>query len=159
MYNDGHEREDVKRYRDQVFLPRMAAYRDEFLRWDENHQEIPNDLHLTGVKQPLILVTQDECTFNANDGKHFLWIHPDHQPLTKKGRGQGLHVSDFLTPIGRLGNGDACVIMKCGGDTWWTGDTSAKNILPHVLHTYLPVSPGNTISPYTPHASHFSVLF
>ena len=36
---------------------------------------------------------------------------------------------------------------------------SAKNILPHVLHTYLPVSPGNTISPYTPHASHFSVLF
>jgi len=37
--------------------------------------------------------------------------------------------------------------------------TSAKNILPHVLHTYLPVSPGNTISPYTPHASHFSVLF
>ena len=37
--------------------------------------------------------------------------------------------------------------------------TSAKNILPYVLHTYLPVSPGNTISPYTPHASHFSVLF
>ena len=36
---------------------------------------------------------------------------------------------------------------------------SAKNILSHVLHTYLPVSPGNTISPYTPHASHFSVLF
>jgi hypothetical protein len=36
---------------------------------------------------------------------------------------------------------------------------SAKSILPHVLHTYLPVSPGNTISPYTPHASHFSVLF
>jgi len=45
---------------------------------------------------------------------------------------------------------DNCVIVKF---------TSAKNILPHVLHTYLPVSPGNTISPYTPHASHFSVLF
>jgi len=40
-----------------------------------------------------------------------------------------------------------------------TAVPSAKNILPHVLHTYLPVSPGNTISPYTPHASHFSVLF
>jgi len=63
----------------------MGAFSDEFLRWDENHQEIPNDLHLAGEMQPLILVTQDECTFNANDGKHFNWIHPEHQPLRKKG--------------------------------------------------------------------------
>jgi len=54
---------------------------------------------------------------------------------------------------------------SCGPGVWmldqWprTRSASAKNILPHVLHTYLPVSPGNTISPYTPHASHFSVLF
>ena len=96
----------------------MAAYANEFLRWDENLQEIPNDNHFAGDMQPLILVAQDESTFNPNDRKHFIWIHPDHQQPQKKGRGQGLHVSDFLPPIGRLRPRDACVIMKCGGDIW-----------------------------------------
>lgn len=100
----------------------MTAYQDQLLHWDEQLQEVPYPLYLDGQFQPLILVTQDECTFNSNDGRHFIGIHPEHQPLRKKGRGQGLHVSDVLTPIGRLGDGDACVIMKCRGNTWWTGD-------------------------------------
>jgi len=70
IYNDGHEREDVKHYRDNVFLPRMESLKDSFLNWDENLQEIPNFHHLSGEVQPVILVTQDECTFNSNDGKH-----------------------------------------------------------------------------------------
>lgn len=81
-------------------------------------------------------------TFNANDEKHFIWIHPDHQPLQKKGRGQGLHVSDFLTPIGRLGHGDACGIMKCVGDIWWTGDRLLDQVIEKEIPAFEAQFPG-----------------
>jgi len=129
-------------YCDEEFLPRMAAYANKFLLWDENLQEIPNDNHLADDKQPLILVTQDELILNANNGKHFIWIHPDHQPLRKKRRGQGLHVSDFLTPIGRLGHGDACVIMKCGGDISWTGDRLLDQVIQKAIPAFEAQFPG-----------------
>ncbi|PUU78302.1 hypothetical protein B9Z19DRAFT_1127013 [Tuber borchii] len=102
VYNDRHQREDVKAYRDHIFLPRISAYPDEFLLRDENLQEIPKPLHLSSIIQPLILVTQYEYTFNSNNRRHYIWVHPEHQPLHKKGHGQGLYESDFLTPLGRL---------------------------------------------------------
>ena len=37
--------------------------------------------------------------------------------------------------------------------------TSVKNILPHVLNTYLAVSSGNTIPPYPPYATYIFFLF
>ena len=86
IYNDGHERENVKNYRDNIFLPQMESFKDAFLVWDENLQEIPNPAQLLGDIHPVILVTQDECTFNSNDGKHYIWIHLQHKPLQKKGR-------------------------------------------------------------------------
>jgi hypothetical protein len=46
----------------------------------------------------LVLVTHDESTFNANDGKRRLWIEKDKQPLRAKSRGKGIMVSGFLTP-------------------------------------------------------------
>ena len=100
----------------------MVSYKERFIKWDENLQEIPNPLHLSGDIQPVVLVTQDKCTFNSNDGRHFIWVHPEYRPLRKKGRGQDLHVSDLITLIGRLGDGDACVVLKCSGNTWWTGE-------------------------------------
>ena len=36
IYNDRHERQDVKDYRDKKFLPCMAAYQDRLLHWDEH---------------------------------------------------------------------------------------------------------------------------
>ena len=55
----------------------------------------------------LVLVTRDESTFNANDGKRQMWMKEDEQPLRPKGRGKGLMVADFLTPGGRLAVPDA----------------------------------------------------
>ena len=120
----------------------MASYSQQFIRWDENLQEIDNPGHLSGDIQPVILVTQDECTFNSNDGRHFIWVHPEHKPLRKKGRGQGLHVSDFLTPIGRLGDGDACVLLKCGGDTWWTGEKLLDQVINKAIPAFEAQFPG-----------------
>ena len=48
-------------------------------------------------QKPLVLVTHDESTFNANDGKRRLWMEKGKQPLRPKARGKGLMVSDFLT--------------------------------------------------------------
>jgi len=134
IYNDGHERSDVKPYRDSVFLPRIASYEGQFIKWDDNLHEVSNPGHQSGEIQPVILVTQDECTFNSNDGKHFIWVHSENKPVRKKRRDQGLHISDFLTLIGRLGDGEACVTLKCGGDTWWTGD----RLLDQVINKAIP---------------------
>ena len=87
-------------------------------------------------KQPFMLITLYESTFNANDGKHFIWIHPDYQLLRKKGRGQALHVSDFLTPIGCLEDGDGCVIMKYGGEIWSTSDELLEQVIDKAIPTF-----------------------
>ena len=62
--------------------------------------------NLPGQK-PLVLVTHDESTFSANDGKPQLWMENIKQPLRPKAWGKGLMVSDFLTPGGRLAVPDA----------------------------------------------------
>jgi len=67
IYNDGYERSDIKYYCDSVFLPRMALYDGQFIKWDENLHKVSNPGHQSGEIQPVILVIQDECTFNSND--------------------------------------------------------------------------------------------
>ena len=61
---------------------------------------MPSDLQ-SGEK-PLVLVTHDESTFNANDGKRRLWSQKGEQPLRPKGKGKGIMVSGFLMPGGIL---------------------------------------------------------
>ena len=101
VYVDGHERSDVVCYRQEVFLPAFERIRPFLVTWDENGQMImPQNLPLG--QKPLVLVTHDESTFNANDGKRQLWMKDGKQPLRPKARGKGLMVSDFLTPGGRL---------------------------------------------------------
>ncbi|KAG0640742.1 hypothetical protein HOY80DRAFT_1041121 [Tuber brumale] len=128
VYNNGHEREDVKQYRNEIFIPYLGDIKPAIMQWDNDLSPISNPELLSGQLEPIIMVTQDECTFNANDGRHCIWTHEEHQPLRKKGRGQGLHVSDLLTPIGRLGDGAACEILKCGGDIWWDGEKLLEQI-------------------------------
>ena len=53
------------------------------------------------------LVTHDESTFNANDGKRRLWVQDCSQPLRSKARGKGLMISEFLMPRDRLTVPDA----------------------------------------------------
>ena len=113
VYNDGHERDDVKQYRKEIFLPFLKDLQPALMKWDQDLCPISNQQLLSGELAPVVIVTQDEGTFNANDGRHCIWTHEDHQPLHKKGRGQGPHVSDFVTPIGRLGDGAACEILQC----------------------------------------------
>ena len=142
VYNDGHERDDVVAYRKDTFLPFLKSVESRLMSWDEDLCPVPSIDVLCGDEQALIMVTHEECTFNANDGKRFVWTHEDHNPIRKKGRGQGLHVSELLTPIGRLGGGSACEILKCGGDTWWDGAKLLDQILTKAIPAFEAEFPG-----------------
>ena len=93
-----------------------------------------------------MLVTHDESTFNANDGKRRLWLKNGEQPLRPKGKGKGIMVSGFLTPGGILRVPDhvpdadlltnpkwprddkgkpvreAVEYLEYGKDNYWTGE-------------------------------------
>src|SRR5277367_3474368 len=100
MYIDGHERQDIVKYREE-FVARWQEYEKRFKIYDNN-----GDVLSTPVGFPvpqigrfrLILVTHDESTFYETDRRKTKWIHPNEKPTPeKKGEGQSLMVSAFLT--------------------------------------------------------------
>ena len=150
VYVDGHERSDVVRYRQEVFLPAFNEIRPYLVTWDEEGQMIMPQ-NLPPGQKPLVLVTHDESTFNANDGKRQLWMEDGKQPLRPKARGKGLMVSDFLTPGGRLAVPDtisdaelsarllprrhATEYFIYGKDKYWQGD----DMVDHTLKVAIPI--------------------
>ena len=118
----------------------MAALHSRMMEWNEDLEPINKELEAS-VK-PIVFITHDESTFNSNDGRKCIWIHEDKSPLRKKGRGQGLHVSDYLTPIGHLGGGEVCEILKCGGDTWWTGEDMLEQLINKAIPAFEISFPG-----------------
>lgn len=101
VYIDGHEREDVVKYRQDNFLPAWAKLAQRMVIFSEDGTWTLL-LGLQDGKKPLVLVTHDESTFNANDGKRHIWMEKGKTPLRPKGRGKGIMISEFLTPGGRL---------------------------------------------------------
>lgn len=87
-------------------------------------------------------ITYDEFTFNSNNGRHYIWINEEHTPLRKNGRGQGLQVSDLLTPVGRLGDENVCMILKCSGDIWWNGETILDQVITKAIPEFEKSYPG-----------------
>jgi len=91
VYFDGHERQDIREYRDNVFIPRWNELSMRFVRFNEDGTwEMPQ---LPDGVKPLVLVTHDESTFNANDGRRMAWIEKGKQPIKPKGQGKGIMVS------------------------------------------------------------------
>jgi len=102
MYIDGHERDDVVEYRrafikrwKEEYEPRMVVYGD-----DGKILKTPKGFPVPqGVRFRLILITHDESTFYENDRRKTLWQHTTHAPTPeRKGEGESLMISDFLTP-------------------------------------------------------------
>ncbi|KAJ6589656.1 hypothetical protein B0H19DRAFT_1304072, partial [Mycena capillaripes] len=140
MYIDGHEREDVVAYRTEFvkrwleeYEPRMWAYDN-----DGNAVQAPEGYVLEGKYkgQPfrIILVTHDESTFYANDRRKTGWLHAsDKGKPQKKGEGESIMVSDFLTlEWGRLVNEDdeARLLFRAGKnrDGWFNSDDILKEV-------------------------------
>lgn len=116
----GYEYKDVRK---DVFVDRneradVVADRKNFLRKIEELKPYMVEIDKFGVmkpkvyppdyavgggnRQPVIVITHDECTFSANDGVRRAWTRKGDAFLRPKGRGQGIMASDFLLPYGRL---------------------------------------------------------
>ncbi len=59
-------------------------------------------LNICPGDKPIVFITHDKSTFNANDDKHKYWAINGEQKLRPKGRGKGIMVLGFLTPGGIL---------------------------------------------------------
>ncbi|KIO18904.1 hypothetical protein M407DRAFT_83446 [Tulasnella calospora MUT 4182] len=95
-YADGHEREDVVRYRQDVFLKKWFQLQERMVARDKggNVVQAPaNHLLL------LIPITHDESTFYAHDQRKKRWVHSSEGAVpVRKGEGTSLMVSDFCSP-------------------------------------------------------------
>lgn len=106
MFVDGHERPDVVEDRER-FLKTMEELKPYMVEFNEDgtmkDKEYPLDCAVGGgIRRPIIVITHDECTFSANDGIRKAWTRVGDTFLRPKGRGQGIMVSEFLLPFGRL---------------------------------------------------------
>ena len=118
MYVDGHEREDVRIYRDE-FLKRMFTYEQFMEKYsgdDMNTVEFPTLLE--GQKRH-VLVVHDESLFYSNDDNSSLWVHPKHPPLRKKGKGKCIMLSEFL--------------CECHGRLFWQTTTDEKEFATEII--------------------------
>lgn len=125
VYIDGHEREDVVEYRQKDFLPTWASLKRRMVVFSEDGSWTKPSSLKEGEK-PLVLVTHDENTFNANDGKRRIWKEKGKSPLRPKRRGKGIMVSEFLTPIGRLKIPDTVPDAYLLHDSNWPLDENQK---------------------------------
>lgn len=80
VYIDDQEREDVVEYHQKNFLPTWASLeRRMVVFFEDDLWTKPSSLKEEG--KPLVLVTHDKSTFNANDGKRRIWKEKGKSPL------------------------------------------------------------------------------
>ena len=126
---DGHERADVVRYRNDIFLPAMSKFEACMVHYEGLEMKRVEPVLKPGEKE-IIPHFHDECCFHANDETRSAWLRKDEQPLRKKGRGRLIHVSDLINPeTGRLvlQNPDGSIARDArkiiypgsNGDAWW----------------------------------------
>ena len=95
LYFDGHEREDVVKYRNEIFIPKMLSLENRVASWTgENLETIvpPKDIDAGEC----VIFAHDECCYHANDGTGYYWRPKGEPDLRKKGRGAAYMVSEFL---------------------------------------------------------------
>jgi hypothetical protein len=72
VYMDGHKREDVVKYRQEVFLPVMKEFEARMAKFEgvELKQVSPT---LKDREKEVIMYFHDECCFHVNDEARQLW--------------------------------------------------------------------------------------
>ena len=116
----------------------------------------PEDCVVGGDKrQPIIMITYDECMFSSNDRIWRAWTQIGDTYLWPKGHGQKIMVLDFLLLFGRLNlaslsseqrnniinkkpyldNGEAVEIFEYGknNDGYWDGAKLHKQVVTKAL--------------------------
>ncbi|KIJ08616.1 hypothetical protein PAXINDRAFT_88609 [Paxillus involutus ATCC 200175] len=101
QYSDGHEREDVVKYRQTVFLPAWAHFESKMRNWSVDNLCTRVDGggssgELEGRK--VVVWFHDESTFYANDRRKLRWVHCSEEAVPQpKGEGASLMVAHFVS--------------------------------------------------------------
>jgi hypothetical protein len=134
IYFDGHERKDVKHYRDNVFLPQMMKFYRRMADWNGEHMEIsipPENLD----EKEIILVVQDESVFSANDDRKYSYVNTatGHGAVgQQKYKGKGIMASCYLTnKVGLLHS----KVIKFGKNEegYWTAEKQIEDLINEVI--------------------------
>jgi hypothetical protein len=77
VYMDGHERDNVREYRDNIFLCNMASFERRMVRWEFKDSKLVRvEPQLGPGEKRVIAVFQDESSFHANEYKQNIWCAP-----------------------------------------------------------------------------------
>ena len=138
-YTDGHEREDIVKYRDEYFLPRMAELTKRSVTYvtveDELIAEIP--INSNGEKV-VVIITHDEMTVYSNECKSCVWMENGKQKMVKKTKGKSIMVSGFCCDCHGFFSGEVDgVYLKSyeffeagkGRDGWYNNDDLVKFLI------------------------------
>ena len=124
VYFDGHDRDDVVRYR-QVYLQKLEdLYRKSLTCFG-------NAPLLALGEKPLILVTHDECTYYANCDQTYFWADEKTNVLRQKSLGASIMLSDFIDEeIGfhRDSTSEAHVLLETSKDGYFTKDNLMEQV-------------------------------
>ena len=96
MYIDGHEREDVVKYRNK-FIVRWNEYEKRMVLYDGDVYVVstPKGFDVAqGARFRLIPVTHDESTFYAEDRRKHYWHPPGQKPVPERKGEDGIRVSN-----------------------------------------------------------------
>ncbi len=130
LYFDGHDRPDVLKYRNEKFLPTMAALRHRLIRYVVGDIDtVLVDSQRNFVERILVLVAHDEMASQSNDTHDKSWVLGDEHQLRKKGPGRGLHQSDMIcSTVGWLKEGSQTLEYGKNYDGYWTGELFVKQV-------------------------------
>jgi hypothetical protein len=128
VYVDGHEREDVIAYRQEVFLPLMAeldSYTRQYEENDDGTWKTIEPILPPGVQRHVIYCYDESC-FYRHDYKKIIWLDriTKQQKMLGKSKGKLIHVSDFIGTKGRIAMPDLgldarkIIYLGAGGDLW-----------------------------------------
>ncbi len=106
MFVDRHGQPDVVEDRGR-FLKIMGELKPYMVEFNEDgimkNKEYPLDCAVSGgIRQPIIKIIYDECTFSTNNSICKAWTRIGDTFLWPKGGGQGIMVFEFLLPFDRL---------------------------------------------------------
>jgi hypothetical protein len=130
LYFDGHERPDVVKYRQEVFLPTMKEHKRRLVQFVVGDVAKEVTVPPTNyVERRLVLVAHDEMTAQANDGQKKSWVSNGEHALKKKGVGRGIHQSDVIcSTVGWLPEASQTLEYGKNYDGYWTGELFVKQV-------------------------------
>ncbi|KAF8585146.1 hypothetical protein K439DRAFT_1344160, partial [Ramaria rubella] len=152
VYMDGHEREDVVKYQNDIFLPAMAKFEKRMIRFEGLKLKQVEPTLLPG-ERILIAEFHDESCCQQNEFKTSAWVQKGEQILQKKGQGRLIHISDFIEEVnGRLVsfNNDGMVEKSArkvifpgaNGDPYWDCAQLIEQVKSAAIPTFEAAHPG-----------------